>query len=136
MDSRDAVTYLLLDAAENERIAGYYCLSAGSVTKEEAPADLARGAPKPIPVVRMGRFAIDLRYQGAGWGADLLREALLSAARAVDSIGARALLVDAISEDASHFYRRFGFVESPIHPLQMFKALREIRASAGLGDSA
>ena len=111
---------------------GYYCLSAGSVRKEAAPGEIARRAPEPIPVVRMGRFAIDCHYQGSGWGAELLREALLSAVSGADLIGGRALLVDAISEDARSSYRRFGFVESPIHPLQLFKSLREIRTSAGL----
>lgn len=132
MESRDAVTYLLLDDDEGDRIAGYYCLSAGSVRREQAPASVARRAPEPVPVVRMGRFAIAADYQGHGWGAELLREALLSAVSGADLIGARALLVDAIDDDARAFSRRFGFVESPINPLQLFKSLDEIRASAGL----
>ena len=113
-------------------IAGYYCLSAGSVRREAAPEKTAKRAPEPIPVVRMGRFAIDRAYQGGGWGAELLREALLSTVRGAEAIGARAMLVDAIDDGAAEFYRRFGFRDSPIHPLQLFKDLREIRASAGL----
>ena len=133
MESRDAVTYLLLDdESDPERIAGYYCLSAGSVTRIDAPAELGRRAPDPIPVVRMGRFAIDTDFQGSGWGADLLREALLSAVNGAELIGARAMLVDAISEPAAAFYRRFGFVESPMHHLQLFKELGTIKTSAGL----
>lgn len=132
MESRDAVTYLLLDDDQGDRIAGYYCLSAGSVRKEHTPASVARGAPEPVPVVRMGRFAIDAVYQGLGWGAELLREALLSAVSGAELIGARALLVDAIDDDAVAFYRRFGFIESPTHPLQLFKSLRDVKASAGL----
>ena len=133
MESRDAVTYLLLDDDQRDRIAGYYCLAAGSVRKEHTPASVARRAPEPVPVVRMGRFAIDADYQGLGWGAELLREALLSAVSGARLIGARALLVDAIDDDAVGFYRRFGFIESPTHPLQLFKALSDIEASAGLG---
>lgn len=131
MKSRDAVTYLLLDDGNGDRIVGYYCLSAGSVSMEAAPAAIARRAPRPIPVVRMGRFAIDSDYQNRGWGAELLREALLSAVSGADVIGARALLVDAISDRAASFYRRYGFVESPTHPLQLFKSLQQIKASAG-----
>jgi GNAT superfamily N-acetyltransferase len=131
MESRDAVTYLLVDD-DSGRIAGYYCLSAGSVKKVQAPDQLARRAPEPIPVVRMGRFAIDSRYQGQGWGGELLREALLSAVSGAELIGGRAVLVDAIGEEAAAFYRRYGFAPSPIHPLQLFKSLQEIRASAGL----
>lgn len=136
MESRDAVTHLLIDgdgtAPEKEAIAGYFCLSAGSVRREAVPTAMGRRAPDPVPVVRMGRFAIDEAYQGSGWGAELLREALLSAVNGADLIGARALLVDAISESAAAFSRRFGFVESPIHHLQLFKALDVIKVSASL----
>lgn len=134
MESRDAVTYLLVDGeADDQRIAGYFCLSSGEVKRGDAPADLAKRAPASIPVVRMGRFAIDDSYQGAGWGAELLREALLSAVSGGKLIGARALLVDAISDGAAQFYKRFGFVASPIHPMQLLYDLRTVEASAQLG---
>lgn len=133
MESRDAVTYLLLDGEPgDEGIAGYFCLSAGEVRRDEAPATIARRAPEPIPVMRMGRFAIDTRYQGNGWGAELLREALLSAVAAGTLIGARALLVDAISDQAAAFYLRFGFSRSLTHQQQLFYDLRVVEASAGL----
>lgn len=130
MASRDAVTYLLMDGTV---IAGYFCLSAGQVTREAMPTPLARAAPDPIPVVRMGRFAIDRHYQRQGWGADLLREALLGARGAAQLIGARALLVDALHEQAAAFYRRFGFVPSPIHRSQLMIGIDVIAASAGFG---
>lgn len=140
MATRDAVTYLLIDddpAADPENatsgpIAGYYCLSAGQVAKAAMPGDLSRAAPDPIPVVRMDRLAVGRAYQGSGWGAELLREALLSAAAAVRLIGGRALLVDAIDERAEAFYRRFGFRPSPVHPLQLLYRLDIVTASAGL----
>lgn len=135
MDTRDAVTYLLLDedsGGSEARIAGYYALSAGQVERDIAPPGVKRRAPDPIPVVRMGRFAIDLRYQGDGWGAELLREALLSAVSAGGVIGGRALLVDAISQQAADFYLRHGFDRAPMHPMQMLKDLRVVAASAGV----
>lgn len=135
LESRDAVTYLLVDEeTDPPTIAGYYCLSAGEVSKAVAPENLARRAPEPIPAVRMGRFAIDRRYQGRGLGRDLLREALLGAVSAGRVIGARVLLVDAIDDAAMAFYRRYGFEESPIHPRQLFHVLHVIAASAGIDD--
>jgi len=131
MASRDAVTHLLIDE-DASRIAGYYCLSAGEVRREAATPRLAKGAPQPIPVVRMGRFAIDRRYQGAGWGSDLLSEALLSAVSAMELIGGRAMLVDAINDEAKRFNERYGFEPSPIHPMQLMCDLRIVAASAGL----
>lgn len=131
MESRDAVTYLLMDGpSDAEVIAGYYCLASGSISRETTPTSMARRAPEPIPAVRMGRFAIDLAVQGQGWGAELLREALLSAVSGGKLIAARVMLVDAISEEARNFYVRFGFTPS-IHPLQVLYDLRIVEASTG-----
>ena len=130
METRDAATYLLLDDDEGSRIAGYYCLSAGEISREAAPPGVAKRAPAPIPVILMGRFAIDRRYQKQGWGADLLREALGSAVEATQLIGGRALLADAINASAKSFYLRFGFERSPIHPMQLLYDLRTVALSA------
>lgn len=133
LESRDAVTYLLIDEGSDDvPIVGYYCLSSGSVSRDSAPEAMAKRSPDPIPAVRMGRFAIDHRYQGQGWGANLLRESLLSAVNGGRLVGARVMLVDAISEDALGFYLRFGFTASPIHPMQVLFDLRVVAASAGL----
>jgi len=129
METRDAATYLLLDDGDG-RIAGYYCLSAGEISRETAPPGVATRAPSPIPVIRMGRFAVDRRYQKQGWGADLLREALGSAVEATRLIGGRALLVDAINESAKNFYLRFNFEQSPVHPMQLLYDLHTVALSA------
>jgi ribosomal protein S18 acetylase RimI-like enzyme len=146
MESRDAVTFLLLDdeemddgngdaspASAESRIAGYFALSAGQVFKEAMPLEMGRRAPDPVPAIRMGRFAVDSAYQGQGLGAELLSEALLRSVSAGGLIGARVMLVDAISDAALAFYLRFGFRPSPIHPLQVCYDLRVVAASAGIG---
>jgi GNAT superfamily N-acetyltransferase len=135
MERRDAATYLLLDSdgdGEGAAIAGYYCLSAAEVAREAVPSAMGRAAPPAIPAIRMGRFAIATSYQGRGLGGDLLREALLGAVTAGRLIGARVMLVDAISDDAQRFYERFGFQQSPIHSMQVVYDLRVIAASAGV----
>lgn len=131
MESRDAVTYLLIDGEPGSRasIAGYYALSAGQVRQAELPGPMAKRAPEPVPAIRMGRFAIDRSYQGQGWGAELLRASLLSAVSAGQGIGARVMLVDAISKDALAFYLRFGFRPSPVHPMQVLYDLRVVAES-------
>lgn len=129
MTRRDAVTYLLVD---EEFIAGYFCLSAGEVRQADAPPPLARHAPGSVPIIRMGRFAIASAYQGQGWGAQLLREALLRAHRGGQLIGARAIVVDAMSEHAAGFYERFGFTPSPTDPRQFLYDLRVVGKSAGI----
>lgn len=79
----------------------------------------------------MGRFAIDRAYQHQRWGEELLRRALLGAVSAGAVVAARVMLVDAVSDQALAFYRRYGFVPSPIHPMQVLYDLRIVAASAG-----
>jgi len=55
---------------------------------------------------------------------------------ASDAIGARAMLVHAIDEDAVTFYRKFGFEPSPLDPKQLMLLMKDLRAtlqSVGLG---
>ncbi len=45
-------------------VIGYYCLSAGSINHIESTPSLKRNMPDPIPVVLLGRLAVDVEYQG------------------------------------------------------------------------
>jgi GNAT superfamily N-acetyltransferase len=75
--------------------------------------------PEPVPVVLLGRLAIDREWQGKGLGADLLRDAVMRAASAAGVIGVRAILVHAISDAAKAFYERHGFRPSPVDPMTL-----------------
>ncbi|WP_375399299.1 GNAT family N-acetyltransferase [uncultured Amnibacterium sp.] len=94
-------------------VAGYYCLSAGSLQREDAPGAVRRNMPSPIPTVLIGRLAVDQRYRGVGLGASLLQDAALKSIEASRLIGARAILVDALSETAVRFYQRYDFTLMP-----------------------
>jgi GNAT superfamily N-acetyltransferase len=76
--------------------------------------------PDPIPVIVLGRLAVDQRFQGRRVGAALLRDAMLRTLRVADNVGLRALLVHAISEDARHFYLSYGFRPSAMDPMTLF----------------
>jgi Predicted acetyltransferase len=56
--------------------------------------------PEPIPAVVLARLAIDKDWQGQGLGYSLLQDALLRCHAAAGYIGARVLLVHALSDDA------------------------------------
>jgi predicted N-acetyltransferase YhbS len=73
--------------------------------------------PDPIPVVVLGRLAVDKRWHGEGLGTGLLRDAVLRILQAADIAGVRAILVHAISEDAKRFYEKHGFLTSPVDPM-------------------
>jgi hypothetical protein len=50
---------------------------------------------------------------------------------AADTIGVRALLVHALSDDAKAFYLKFGFRESPIEPMTLMVTLDEVKRELG-----
>jgi predicted N-acetyltransferase YhbS len=115
-------TYVV--CAENLRVVGYYALAAGSLDVESAPTRLRRNMPNPLPVVVLGRLAVDDEWSGLGVGGGLLKDAVLRSLQAADLIGACALMCHAIDADAKAFYARHGFVESPTQELTMMLGLR------------
>jgi GNAT superfamily N-acetyltransferase len=115
-------TYVVCAGA---RVAGYYALAAGSVAHAEAASRIKRNMPDPVPVILIGRLAIDSRFQGRGIGADLLRDAVLRALQVAEIAGVRAILVSAISENARKFYEKYGFVSSPANPQTLMITVTE-----------
>ena len=85
--------------------------------------------PDPIPVVLLGRLAVDQRYQGKGIGRALFRDAGLRILSAADAIGIRAVLVHAISGEAKALYIALGFDPSPPEPMTLMVTLTDLRAS-------
>jgi GNAT superfamily N-acetyltransferase len=108
-------------------VVGYYSLATGAVVRDEAPKPLQRNTPDPIPVMVLGRLAVDRRYQGQGIGKALLRDAMLRVLQAAEIVGVRAILVHALSEDAKRFYLTHGFLESPLAPMTLCLALGTLR---------
>ena len=107
------------------RVVGYYALAAGAVAQAEATGRTRRNMPDPLPVMVIGRLAIDSGYQGRGLGRGLLRDAVLRTMQAADIAGIRAVLVHAISEDAKRFYERCGFQPSPVDPMTLMITMRD-----------
>lgn len=85
--------------------------------------------PDPIPVVVLGRLAIDLSQQGKGLGRALFRDCALRVAHAADTIGIRGIVVHAISEEAKAFYMALGFDPSPVDPMMLMVTLGDIQES-------
>lgn len=92
-------------------IAGYYTLAAFGIVPASLPSEFSRRLPRydQLPATRIGRLAVDRRYQGQGLGRDLLMAALEKSYRQAPQIAALAVVVDAIDDHARHFYERFGF---------------------------
>ena len=60
-----------------EKVVGYYTLAAGAVTHGEAPGRIRRNMPDPVPVIILGRLAVDRTFHGRGVGSGILRDAIL-----------------------------------------------------------
>jgi GNAT superfamily N-acetyltransferase len=122
-----ARTYVLIETGSN-LVKGYYALSNHTVIYESLPADQAKGLPQiDMPVVLIGRLAIDRSVQGKGLGEFLLIDALRRAEYLAKKIGIRAVEVDAINEAAARFYERYGFIVLMDDPHHLFLPMSVIR---------
>jgi len=104
-------------------VAGFYTLSAASIPFVDLPPDETKRLPRypTLPAVRIGRLAVDDRFQGRGLGAALLMDA---AARTMHTDAAVfTLLVDAKNDRAVSFYRRYGFRTLASQPRTLFLPL-------------
>lgn len=114
------------------RVVGFSSLCAGSVQRESVPARVSQSlANQPVPVIVLARLAVDATEQGRGLGAALLRDALARCMAAADVIGARAVLVHALSDDARRFYEHFDFQSSPLEPNQLLLLMKDLRTLIG-----
>ncbi|TNC49568.1 GNAT family N-acetyltransferase [Rubellimicrobium rubrum] len=112
---------------EGERVVAYYALASGAVKGIEAPGRFRRNMPDPIPVVVLGRLAIDRSLQSRGIGRALVRDALLRVAQAGKLIGIHGVLVHALSDAARAFYLAVGFEPSPLDPMTMMATVTDLR---------
>jgi GNAT superfamily N-acetyltransferase len=109
------------------RVIGYYSLAAGSVLHTIATGKARRNMPDPVPVVLLGRLAVAREWQRKGLAADLLSDAVLRVVGAAETVGVRAILVHAISEEAKRFYEKHGFRASSVEPMTLMITIDEAR---------
>jgi GNAT superfamily N-acetyltransferase len=119
-------TYVVADGS---KVVAYYALAAGAVAVGAAPGKFRRNMPDPIPVIVLGRLAVDHQWRGKGLGRALFRDAGHRVLQAADIIGVRGLLVDAISDEAKAFYVAIGMTQSPLSPMTLMVTLQDLRAS-------
>lgn len=119
-------TYVLSDGV---RVVAYYALASGAVTVAAATGRFRRNMPDPIPVVVLGRLAVDSALQGKGFGRALVRDAGLRVIQSADLIGIRGMMVQALSGEAKGFYEKVGFEPSPLDPMMLMITLADLRAA-------
>lgn len=102
------------------RVVGYYSIATGSVSHVDLGRSLRQNMPDPIPVVLLGRLAVDVCTQGHNYGKWLLNDAVVRVSNLADQVGIKAIMVHAINEQAKAFYEYFGFVQSPVAANTLF----------------
>jgi ribosomal protein S18 acetylase RimI-like enzyme len=112
-DVRKNVSRVFVATPENDtkKLAGYFTLSAGSVSCSSLPTSLARKLPRyPVPVALIGRLAVDNESQGQGLGSILLADACRKVSQASSVLAVVGIIVDTKDNKAISFYSHFGFI--------------------------
>ncbi len=132
-DRNVGVTYVVIPEANATRILGYYTLVTRTVESTFlADKKLPSG---PVGVVLLGRLAVDKSAQGQGLGKRMLLRAMRQTEEVARSVGVYALVLNALDEDARHWYLSLGWgfealLDDPDH---LFLPVATIR-TLGLAD--
>ncbi|PTD25608.1 GNAT family N-acetyltransferase [Sphingomonas fennica] len=118
-------------------IIGFYALNAHSIHYADLPEKFKRDRPGhgTIPAAYISMIGVDRRYQGRGYGGDLLVDCLRRIASAAQTIGIRVVLLDVLDcgaadivERRTQLYSSYGFTPLPGHKLRMFLPLSDVEA--------
>lgn len=120
------VSASFLVAEQDDRVAGYFSLTAGRVDTLESPERIRKAVGKcPVAVVILARLAVHLTDQGRGIGFVVSQDAIGRTLLIAEEAGTRAMLTDRVDEDAARFYAGFGFIASPHHEQEPFLMLKD-----------
>jgi GNAT superfamily N-acetyltransferase len=115
---------------EASRVVGYYGLAPTAVVPNALPRSIRTGQPPdPVPCLLLGQLATDIGWAGRGIGTGLVKHALERCVTAAGLVGGRALMVNAVDDEAAAFWQRRGFIPSRDDPLILFRSIAAIAAS-------
>jgi ribosomal protein S18 acetylase RimI-like enzyme len=118
--------FVAVEAATGH-VAAYYTISAAGIPLVDLPPEESKRLPRypTVPAVRIGRLAVDERFQRRGLGGALLADAAMRTLQA--DAAAFTLLVDAKNDQAVAFYQHFGFRTLASQPRTLFLPLATAR---------
>lgn len=120
-------TFVLTESEDSSRIIGFYTLCACEIVSEKMPRVFAKKYPKKIPAAKLARLGVDRAYQGSGYGALLLVDSLKRIIAVSENLGIVGFFVDAKDDNAVSFYRKFGFIQLPDSPYELFLPVSTIQ---------
>lgn len=112
------------------RVVGYYGLAPTAVVPNVMPRSIRTGQPPdPVPCLLLGQLATDTDWAGRGIGTGLVKHALERSVGAAKLVGGRALMVNAVDDEAAVFWQKRGFLPAKDDPLILFRSIVAIAAS-------
>ena len=117
-------TFIAVMEDQPTQICGYYALTVTEVDTQSLSDQRRKKLPRMIPGVRLGRLAVDQRYQNKRLGELLLMDSIERVRRIHEHAGVVGLFVDAIDDQAAGFYARYGFEAFVDEPLKLFLPVR------------
>lgn len=115
---------------------GFHAINVHSIDYGKLPRRYARTRPAHggIPVAFISMIGVDQRFQGRGYGGDLLFDCLTRITRASELLGIAVLLLDVLDcgdpvqvERRKALYQRYGFRPLPDEPLRLFLPIASAR---------
>jgi ribosomal protein S18 acetylase RimI-like enzyme len=116
---------------------GFYAANAHSVDYQDLPARYARTRPGhgQIPAAYISMIGVDRKFQGIGYGGDLLIDCLRRLAQASETLGVAVVMLDVLNcgdpeqvERRLALYRGYGFVPLASNPLRLFLPMATVKA--------
>jgi GNAT superfamily N-acetyltransferase len=125
-----ARTYVVCPADAPTNVVGYFSISAAMEQRLALPtARLRKGMPEHVPLLLIGRLAVDGRWQGRGLGSQLLADALKRCLAVSNIAGVRAVVTHTIDDAAVRFYENHGFLRSTLGSRTLIMPIETIRTT-------
>jgi GNAT superfamily N-acetyltransferase len=129
-EGMSARTYVICAHDAPRRVVGYYAISTAMEQRIFLPnAKMRRSMPDQVPLLLIGRLAVDRQYQGKGLGADLLFDGVRRCLEVSEIARVRAIITHAIDDDAVRFYQHHGFLRCPLGDRIMLLPIEAARAA-------
>ena len=119
---------------------GFYDANAHAIDYAELPDRFTRNRPAhgSIPAAYISMIGVDRRFQGRGYGGDLLVDCLARLAGAADALGIAVVLLDVFDcGDPERMAKRmalyigYGFEPLPSNALRLFLPMVTVRTLTG-----
>ncbi len=132
----DNVRTFVMVGSDGELI-GFYAVNAYAIDYTELPERFARNRPihGSIPAAYISMIGVSSRFQGKGYGGDLLVDCLARLAGAADALGIAVVLLDVLDcgdpEKVAKrltLYTSYGFEPLPSNGLRLYLLVATVRA--------